>query len=139
MDAGSLETRDEAIKSDPKILRNVQRKECVRTHAQATPNCRTVDRPIYTDQLLQRAYRSRGVILLNQGEYERAVADLDRAEYTDGAMIYLGLARLALGDCRNGYGNIRQGSSHDSISLDDTLARHREFIMKTTCASYVFE
>jgi tetratricopeptide (TPR) repeat protein len=138
-DARALEALDEAIKSDPEILRNVERKECVRTQAQTTPNCRTVDRPIYTDVLMQRAYRSRGVILLNQGAYERAAADLDRAGYTEGAMVYLGLARLALGDCRKGYGNIRQGSGHDSIPLDDSLAKHRDFIMKTTCASYVFD
>jgi hypothetical protein len=54
-------------------------------------------------------------------------------------MVYLGLSRLALGDCQKGYGNIRQGSDHDSIDLDDALAKHRDFIMKTTCASYVFD
>ena len=138
-DARALQALDEAIKTDPKILRNVQQRECVRTQAQTTPNCKTVDRPIYTDDLMLRAYRRRGVILFNQGAYERAAADLDRAGYTEGAMVYLGLSRLALGDCRNGYGNIRQGSDHDSIELDDSLAKHRDFIMKTKCASYVFD
>jgi len=49
---------------------------------------------------MQRAYRSRGVILLNQGAYELAAADLDRAGYTDGAKVYLGLARMALANAR---------------------------------------
>jgi len=138
-DARALQALDEAIKTDPKILRNVQQRECVRTQAQTTPNCKTVDRPIYTDDLMLRAYRSRGVILFNQSAYERAAADLDRAGYTEGAMVYLGLSRLALGDCKKGYGNIRQGSDHDSIDLDDALAKHRDFIMKTKCASYVFD
>lgn len=136
-DSRALEALDEAIKTDPKILRTDHPKECVRTQAQTTANCRTVDRPVYTDELMQRAYRSRGVILLNRGEYERAAADLKLAG--EGAMVYRGLARLALGQCREGYSNIRQGSSHDSIDLDDTLAKHRDFIMKTKCASYVFE
>ena len=138
-DAHALEALDEAIKTDPKILRTEHPRECVRTQAQTTPNCKTVDRPVYTDELMLRAYRSRGVILFNQGAYERAAADLDRAGYTEGAMVYLGLSRLALGDCKKGYGNIRQGSDHDSIDLDDVLAKHRDFIMKTTCASYVFD
>jgi tetratricopeptide (TPR) repeat protein len=138
-DARALAALDEAIKTDPKILRTDHPRECVRTQAQTTANCRTVDRPVYTGQLMERAYRSRGMILFNQGAYERAAADLQRAGYTEGAMVYRGLARLALGDCREGYGNIRQGSDHDSIELDDTLAKHRDFIMKTPCASYVFE
>jgi len=32
-----------------------------------------------------------------------------------------------------------EAGGFDLLSLDDTLAEHRDFIMKTTCASYVFE
>ncbi|HZF32668.1 MAG TPA: tetratricopeptide repeat protein [Candidatus Angelobacter sp.] len=137
-DARALPALDEAIKTDPHTLRTEHHKECVRTQAQTTPNCKTVDRPISTDELMQRAYRSRGVILLNQGAYELAAADLDRAGYTDGAKVYLGLARMALGKCQAGYGAVRQGSDHDSVPLEEALAKHREFIMKTKCADYVF-
>jgi len=29
-------------------------------------------------------------------------------------------------------------SDHDSVPLEEALAKHREFIMKTKCADYVF-
>jgi tetratricopeptide (TPR) repeat protein len=138
-DPRALAALDEAIKTDPGTLRTEHHKECFAYGGQATPNCKTVDRPVSTAELMGRAYRGRGVILLNRGDYERAAADLDRAGYTDGAKVYLGLARMALGKCQAGYGAVRQGSDHDSVPLDDALAKHRDFIMKTPCASYVFD
>jgi len=49
-DARALPALDEAIKTDPHTLRTEHHKECVRTQAQTTPNCKTVDRPISTDE-----------------------------------------------------------------------------------------
>lgn len=138
-DEHALADLDEAIKTDPGTLGTRKHTECIRTQAQTTPNCKSEERPIYSKELLDRAYRSRGVLLLHQGAYERAAADLDIAGYTDGAMVYLGLANLALGKCRKGYSNIRMSSNHDSVPLEQALATHREFIMKTECAEYVFE
>ena len=90
------------------------------------------------DDMMIEAYgvRARGKVLFRKGLYERALVDLDESE--DESLTYRGLSEMALGRCRDGYDDLRRVSSKQGVTVEQTLAQHKDFIDGTKCADYMF-
>jgi tetratricopeptide (TPR) repeat protein len=92
----------------------------------------------YLNDLIVRSHgvQARGKVLFRKGLYERALADLDTSEGE--SLIYRGLSEMALGRCRDGYGDLRRASNKQGVDVEQTLALQKDFIDRTKCADYLF-
>jgi len=75
---------------------------------------------------------ARGLVFFRRAEYQRSIADFRNASTSD-ALVYWGLAELALGDCEKGYTQIRAAYDNYYPAVKKVLADHRDFIAKTAC------
>lgn len=121
-----------AIATDPGMIHKSSFRSCTRFQGQTTPNCTSQDVGTSTADLVQKAYFTRGLVLFRKAEYQRSTGDFRHAG-TSEAMVYWGLADLALGNCQEGYSEIRRAYNNYYPSVEKALADHHDFIAKTAC------
>jgi hypothetical protein len=127
---------DRAVELDPGTLGKQTIRNCIRTQAQTTPNCKSREADISTEAIMSRVYRSRGMIRFKRADYAGAAADLDRS-WLDGngdALPHAALAHYALGDCQQAHYSFNHYERITDTDRDAAIAAHRDFIAKTPCA-----
>jgi Tfp pilus assembly protein PilF len=134
----ALPDLDRAVKLNTGNLGTRTVKRCYLYQAQTTPNCKDEGELLSSQAFMEHVYWARGLILFHKADYQRAIPDLERGPFRSDAWVYQGLSRMALGDCRAGYGNLERYEYLTDKSLEQVLETHHDFIMKTTCADYVF-
>jgi tetratricopeptide (TPR) repeat protein len=122
-----------AIALDPGHIGMQKVRKGMQSGGMPNPTYWIVEEPISSAEFIEPVRTARGRIHFARGQYAEAVADFDDIFYTNDAYVQRGLAKMALGQCQEGYRDIRWYAGRNDLSRQAIFDEHRAFIAETGC------